>query len=98
MTNGLSWQDGWGFNQERSGIQLDIYYFGNCLTNLENYNSQNVNYYTVTPVDWDSFSNSLDDDGLNPDSKFWIVRGTEVELIHNAQSCADAGIEIKRIC
>ena len=36
------------YNPRAGGILLDIYYFGNCLFNLEHYNGQDTNYYSVS--------------------------------------------------
>src|SRR5436190_7403725 len=64
-----------GYNPRSGGILLDICYFGNCLINLENYNSQDTNYYTVTPIDWNDFLETAESEVLKPDAKFWNIRG-----------------------
>lgn len=84
-----------GFNPRGSGINLDIHYFGNCLINLEHYNGQDINYYTVLPIDWDNFIDTTDGDYLKPDAKFWNIRGQEIELCHDKQTYLNTGIEIK---
>jgi len=66
---------------------------GNCLINLENYNGQDTNYYTVLPIDWDTFCDSVDVEFLRPNAKFWSIRNKQVELSHNKQDYLDAGIE-----
>lgn len=85
-----------GFNEKAGLILLDIYYFGNCLINLEHYNGQDSNSYIVTPVDNDSFNETTDGFSLRPDAKYWIVRGQKVELSHNKQDYINAGIELKK--
>jgi hypothetical protein len=84
-----------GYNPRGTGITLDICYFGNCLMNLENYNGQDVNYYTVLPIDWDNFIETVDSEFLKPDAKFWTIRGKQIELNHTKQDYYDAGIELK---
>src|SRR5688500_13348482 len=49
-----------GYNPRGDCITLDISYFGNCLINLEIYNGQDTNYYTVSPIDWNSFVDTID--------------------------------------
>jgi len=63
-----------GYNPRGGGIMLDICYFGNCLTNLENYNGQDINYYTVLPIEWGNFTNTVNGEVLKSDAKFWSIR------------------------
>ena len=84
-----------GYNPRAGGILLDINYFGNCLINLENYNGQDTNHYSVTPVDWDSFNETIDGEVLKADAQFWLVRGQKVPLSHDKQKYTDAAIELK---
>jgi len=84
-----------GFNPRGGGIMLDIYYFGNCLLNLERYNGQDSNYYTVLPIDWNSFNETVDGEALKPEAKYWNIRGEQIELSHNKQDYSNAGIELK---
>jgi hypothetical protein len=84
-----------GHNPRAGGILLDIIYFGNCLINLEHYNGQDTNSYSVTPVDWDSFNETIDGEVLKADAEFWIVRGEKVPLSHYKQDYINAGIELK---
>ena len=84
-----------GYNPRADGILLDIHYFGNSLINLEHYNGQDTNYYTVSPVDWDSFNKTIDGEVLKPSAEFWIVRGEKVPLSHLKQDYIDADIELK---
>lgn len=84
-----------GFNPRAGGIMLDICYFGNCLTNLEHYNGQDTNNYTVYPIEWSDFNDTADSEVLKPDAKFWNIRGNQIELTHNKQDYINAGVEIK---
>jgi hypothetical protein len=84
-----------GFNPRGGGIMLDIYYFGNCLTNLENYNGQDTNYYTVLPIDWNNFNETVDGEVLKADAKLWNIRGKQIELSHDKQDYLHAGIDLK---
>ena len=84
-----------GYNPRGSGIMLEIYYFGNCLINLEHNNGQDTNYYTVYPINWDDFNNTVDGEVLKPDAKFWNIRGKQIKLIHEKQEYLKAGIELK---
>jgi len=83
-----------GYNPRAGGILLDIIYFGNCLINLEHYNGQDTNSYSVTPVDWDSFNETIDSEILKADGEFWIVRGEKVVLSRHKQDYQNAGIEL----
>jgi len=84
-----------GYNPRAGSILLDIYYYGNCLVNLEQYNGQDTNYYTVYPINWDSFAHSLDGEILTPEAQHWIVRDQKVKLSQDKQDYITAGIELK---
>jgi hypothetical protein len=84
-----------GYNPRAGGILLDISYFGNCLINLEYYNGQDTNSYSVTPVDWDSFNETIDGEVLKAGAEFWIVRGEKMLLSHQKEDYINAGIELK---
>jgi hypothetical protein len=84
-----------GYNPRAGAIFLDIYYFGNCLINLEQYNDRPSNYYSVYPIDLDSFNNSIDGETLKADAKIWLVRGQQIELSHNKQDYKAAGVDLK---
>lgn len=84
-----------GFNPSGGGIMLDICYFGNCLTNLEHYNGQDTNYYTVYPIEWSDFNETVDGEILKPEAKFWNIRGNQIELTHDKKDYLNAGIELK---
>ena len=84
-----------GYNPRAGAIVLDIYYFGNCLINLEQYNDRPSNYYSVYPIDDDCFNNSIDGETLKADAKIWLVRGQQIELSHNKQDYKAAGVDLK---
>ena len=84
-----------GFNPSGGGIMLDICYFGNCLTNLEHYNGQDTNYYTVYPIEWSDFNETVDGEILKPEANFWNIRGNQIELTHDKKDYLNAGIELK---
>ena len=84
-----------GFNPRGGGITLDIYYFGNCLINLEQYNGQDSNYYTVCPIAWNDFNDTVDGEMLKPGATCWHIRGNKIELTHDKAAYLQAGIELK---
>lgn len=84
-----------GYNPRSGGILLDIYYFGNCLINLESYNEQKVNYYSVLPIQWDNFIDTVDGEVLKSGAEHWQIRGRKIELFHNTLDYLNAGIEPK---
>jgi len=84
-----------GYNPRAGAIVLDINYYGNCLTNLEFYNERPTSYYSINPIDFDNFNETIDGESLKSDAKFWLVRGHQVSLSHNKQAYVDAGIELK---
>jgi hypothetical protein len=84
-----------GYNERGSGVELEIYYYGNCLINLEEYNNHLTNYYIIYPVEPNSFNDTLEEYYLKPEGGYWIVRGSEVELSGKKQDYFDNGIELK---
>lgn len=84
-----------GYNPRAGGILLEIYYFGNCLINLEQYNGENTNNYMVYPIEWNDLNDTVDGEVLKPDARFWNIRGQQIELSLNKQDYLDAGIELK---
>ena len=84
-----------GFSPRAGAIELEIYYYGNCLINLEEYNGQSTNYYMVYPIDWENFLQTTDEAYLRPEAQFWLVRGEKIPLSHNKQDYQEAGIELK---
>jgi hypothetical protein len=84
-----------GFNPRAGAILLDIFYYGNCLINLEQYNGQSTNYYMIYPIDRENFHQTIDGERLLLEAQYWLVRGEKVELSHNKQDYVEAGIELK---
>jgi hypothetical protein len=84
-----------GYNPRAGAILLDIFYYGNCLINLEQYNGQSTNYYMIYPIDRENFHQTIDGERLLLEAQYWLVRGEKVELSHNKQDYVEAGIELK---
>lgn len=84
-----------GYDPRAGAIVLDLNYYGNCLTNLEFYNERPTSYYSIHPIDYDNFNDTVDGECLKSDAKFWLVRGKEVLLSHNTQDYENAGIELE---
>jgi hypothetical protein len=84
-----------GYNPRAGAILLDIFYYGNCLINLEQYNGQSTNYYMIYPIDGDNFHQTIGGDRLLPEAQYWLVRGEKIELSHNKHDYVEAGIELK---
>ncbi|WP_116789119.1 DUF7003 family protein [Flavobacterium psychrotrophum] len=84
-----------GYNPRSGYVELEIYYYGNCLKNLEEYNGSFSNSYIVFPIDIHSYESTTDGEVLKPDAKYWLVRGEKVQLTHNKLTYKNAGIELK---
>jgi len=84
-----------GYNPRAGTILLEIHYYGNCLVNLEHYNNRPINYYSVYPINEKNFNETVEDEGLKPDAKFWLVKEKQVALSHHAPDYKNAGIELK---
>jgi len=84
-----------GYSQQAGYISLDICYHGNCLSNLEHYNGQDINYYSVYPVDMASFNNSTDGFTIKPGDRYWMVRGKRINVSNDIQTYKNAGIDLK---
>jgi len=82
-----------GYNPRMGTIVLEVSYYGNCLTNLDEYNNQKTNYYHVHLIDKNSFQNATNDsEGLNENAEFILVRGEHVKLSHDITEYDRAGI------
>ncbi|MDO7847241.1 hypothetical protein Q5H92_12790 [Hymenobacter sp. M29] len=81
-----------GYNPRGSRIELNIFYYGNCLINLERYNNRDTNYYDAAPIDEDSFSAATTDGLLNPEATTLLVHGAKLALSHNKDDYERAGI------
>ncbi len=86
-----------GYSLRAGYIELEIYYYGNCLVGLDNYNGKPVSSYSVYPIEQSSFEAAFGIDGLGPlitGAHSILVRGQGVALSHNPQDYADAGIHL----
>lgn len=83
-----------GYNPKAFSLDLEIYYFGNCLVNLEHYNGQDTNYYIVQPVDQSYFTDTVSHEVLKAGAKCWEIRGRQIELTQDRQAYLAAGIEL----
>ncbi|MES2061048.1 MAG: hypothetical protein V4456_03955 [Bacteroidota bacterium] len=83
-----------GYNERAGEIELEIYYYGNCLVNLEEYNNQQTNYYTLHNIDADSFFETTDGPNLLPDTKYWLLKGEKVNLSMDVKKYAINGIKL----
>jgi hypothetical protein len=83
-----------GYNPRGTYITSELFYFGNCLINLENYDGHSVNTYRNYPIDDKSFDSTTDIEALLPDADFWIVRGEKVPLSFSKADYDKAGITL----
>jgi hypothetical protein len=84
-----------GYNERAGEIELEIYYYGNCLINLEEYNNQQINYYTLRNIDSDSFFKTTDGPDLLPDAKYWLLKSEKINLSADVSTYAVNGIKLK---
>jgi hypothetical protein len=84
-----------GYNPRSDNTLLEIYYYGNCLLNLEEYNRQFTNYYIVYPANWDNFQEPIYAERSIPDAQYLLVRGEKIKLSSKKQDYVEAGIELK---
>jgi len=84
-----------GYNPRAGAIVLEIFYYGNCLTNLEIDNNKATNYYSVYPIDQDKFESTTDGENLTIGAQSWLVRGNQLLLSHNKEDYTAEGIELK---
>ncbi len=85
-----------GDNPRAGGIVLEIFYYGNCLVNLEPANNRVTNVSYLYPVDPDSFMSTFDENGFFiPDSDYWLVRGEKISLKYSAIDFTNAGVVLQ---
>lgn len=84
-----------GYNPRAGAILLEIFYYGNCLTNLQIENDKNINFYSIYPFDPDNFESTTDGEDLSADAEFWLVRGKQLMLSHNKEKYQAARIDLK---
>lgn len=83
-----------GYNPRGSRIELNIFYYGNCLINLERYNNRDTNYYDAAPINDDYFRAATADGLLNPEAAILLVRNIHLALSHNKVDYERAGIDL----
>lgn len=83
-----------GYSPRGGRVDLDIHYYGNCLHNLEIHNEQSSNYYSVSPIQFDQFLETVEGEVIQKDAEYWVVRGEQVKLNHNKNDYLSAGIEL----
>lgn len=83
-----------GYSPRGGRIELNIYYHGNCLVNLERYNNRDVNNYAVYPIDEESFREAAPDELLSPTTQSLLVRGIQLNLSHDKSEYERAGIKL----
>ncbi|TGE29080.1 DUF7003 family protein [Hymenobacter metallicola] len=86
-----------GFPPRGGFIELNIYYYGNCLVNLEQYNNRPTNTYTVYPIDEASFQKTAPEEFLNPTAATMLIRDVNVPVQYNKEEYAQAGIELTEL-
>ena len=84
-----------GYNERGGEIELEIYYYGNCLINLDEYNNQPTNYYSVGKIDGASFFATTDGPCLKDDARYWIIGKQKVELSVDKRTYLANGIKLK---
>jgi hypothetical protein len=84
-----------GFNPRGGEIELEIFYYGNGLINLDVYNNQATNYYSIRKTEPDSFFASTDGFSLNTDATHWTVNGEQMPLSLNKAEYAENGIKLQ---
>ena len=83
-----------GYSPRSGVIELELINQGNCLTNLENYNGETLNSYSVLPIDDTSFYSSSDGFSINATAECWLVKGNELRLSVNTDDYLQAGIKL----
>lgn len=84
-----------GYNPRSGYIELEIYYYGNCLKELEELSGNFSDVKHAYPIDTKNFEATTDGEALKHDAKFWLVRGQQIPLVHNKQAYKKAGINLK---
>ncbi|RYF85247.1 MAG: hypothetical protein EOO03_13580, partial [Chitinophagaceae bacterium] len=68
-----------GYNPRAGLILLDVYFYGNCLKNLEVEIDRSCGYNSYEPINRTNFLSSItDEETLKPEHKDWIVRNKPV--------------------
>ena len=83
-----------GYNSGEETLHLDIYYYGNCLVNLEYYDEKPANFYSLYPVA--NFKNTVYEEAIKSTATYWSVRDQLLFLNHNQKDYKQAGIELRK--
>ena len=86
-----------GYNPRGGQIELLIFYYGNCLVHLKNYNNRSTNHYSIFPIGEASYQAATRDELLNPTATNLLVRGIPVPLSHDRATYEKAGIELTEV-
>lgn len=84
-----------GYNPRASALLLDIFYFGNCLTNLEEYQTRFSNHYSIYLADYDNIQNAFDEEEFMREDPFLEIRGKRIELNNYIPDYDKSGIRLK---
>lgn len=97
-------QEQWAVVVERLGyaprggtIELELFYYGNCLVNLAEYNNRTTNVQNGTPIGWEAQQAIVLDELLDPAAASVPIRDTLVPLTHDPVAYAAAGIELAEL-
>jgi hypothetical protein len=83
-----------GYNPRASAIILDIFYYGNCLINLETYNENLKNYYSIYPIE--SLDETLESETLKSEIETWNIRSEKVQISKLSDDYLNAGIKLRK--
>ena len=83
-----------GYSPRGGSIELELFYYGNCLINLPTYNNHPVNIQHGNPISWENQQAIISDELLDPAATTVLIRNTPVRLTHDPTAYAEAGIEL----
>lgn len=83
-----------GYAPRGGTIELELFYYGNCLANLPEYNNHTTNVQHGKPISWEAQQAATSDELLNPAATSILIRGTQVPLTHDPAAYTHAGIEL----
>jgi hypothetical protein len=83
-----------GYNPRASAIILDIFYYGNCLINLETYNENLKNYCSIYPIE--NLDETLESESLKSEIETWNIRGVKVQISKLNDDYLNAGIKLRK--
>jgi len=83
-----------GYSPRAGSIELELFYYGNCLINLPEYNNRTVNVQYGSPIAWEAQQAVTTDELLNPDVSMLLIRDTLVPLTYDPAVYVQAGIKL----